>query len=272
MLKAIVLNLDDVDEKYHELYEERDGSYHLKRIEGLVTAADVTRVQTALSAEKLAHKDTRKKFQPLIEFGELADVIETLQRVPELEAAAIAGGGKVDQAKIDQLVESRLKQKLAPVERERDQLRTQVTEQGITIEGFNTERRVRAVGDTVRAAATKLKVRAEAFEDIQLQAERLFDVSEDNEVVAKDKVGITPGLSVEVWLGDMQSKKPHWWGDSIGSGAQGSGRGGASGSNPWKLASWNMTEQMKIVKADPKKAAQMAAAAGTRIGGPKPTK
>lgn len=270
MLIAIVENLDNVEEKYHDLYEERDGKFHLKRIDGLVTSADVTRVQSALNSEKAAHRDTKSKLIEFSSLGKVDELREKLDRFPELEEAA---RGKIDETKLNTLVDQRLRAKVAPIERERDQFKTRVSElesENIALKG---EGRTRTVKDEVLKAASKLKVRSDAIEDVLLYAERLFDLEDGtNSVVAKDNVGITPGISAEVWLTEMQNKKPYWWGETQGGGASGSRAGGQSVVNPWKADTWNMTQQGLMVRQDPKKAEQLAKAAGTRIGGPKPSK
>jgi hypothetical protein len=129
---------------------------------------------------------------------------------------------------------------------------------------------LRIVTVAVRGAASKLKVVDSAVEDVTLLAERLFTIDETGAVVTKDNVGVTPGISADVWLTDMQAKRPHWWGPSQGGGAGGN-RGGNSGvTNPWSKDAWNLTEQGRIYKENSGKAEQLAKAAGTTIGGPKP--
>lgn len=267
-LKAVVDSLDEIDEKFHELYEEREGKFYLKRIEGLVTSADVTRVQTALTNEKNAHKATKTK---LASFGEL-DPEETraaLDRIPELEAAA---EGKLDEGKLTQMVEGRLRAKVAPIERERDRLRQENTALQGEIEGFKASDRSRRIGDSVLKAAQKMKVRVEAHDDVIAAADRIFELDDTGTVVAKDNVGVTPGVSPEVWLTDIQSKKPHWWGESVGGGASGGQGRTNTGENPWKRDSWNVTKQGQIIRQDPRKAEQLAKAAGTKVGGARPSK
>jgi hypothetical protein len=75
-------------------------------------------------------------------------------------------------------------------------------------------------------------------------------------------------------LTEMQETKTHWWPGSQGGGARGSqGGGGFSGKNPWSAEGWNMTEQGSYLKAHGKdRAEKMAQAAGTSLGGRRPTK
>lgn len=265
-LKAVVETLDDVPEHFRELYTEKGGKFEITGIDGMKTQADVDRLQTSLSKERLDHKGTKEKFAV---FGDRKpeDVLNLLDRIPELEAAA---AGKLDDAAINKLVEGRIATKLAPLEREKGTLAQRVQELTGVVGQYQTKEKTRSVHDEVRRAATSAKVLPEAMEDALMLAERVFEVSEDGRVTAKDGVGCTPGIDPVVWLTDLQSKRPHWWGPSQGGGASGNRGGGGGGSNPWTADAWNMTEQGKLMRENPTRAEQMAKSAGTTIGGKKP--
>lgn len=265
-LKAILETLDNVPEHFHSLYTEKNGQFELTGIEGVKTQADVDRLQSALSKERNDHKTTRERFAV---FGdrEPDEILASLDRIAELEAAA---SGKVDEEKLAEIVEARLKTKLAPVEREKAGLLNKVTELSGVVEQYQTRERTRTIHDEVRRAATSSKVLPEALEDALMLAERVFEVDEDGRVVAKDGVGCTPGVDPAVWLTELQSKRPHWWGPSHGGGAQGNNRGSAGGSNPWTHEGWNMTEQGRILVENRARAEQLAKSAGTSIGGSRP--
>ena len=266
MLKAILDSLEGVEPHFQSLYTERNGKYELTGIEGVKTQADIDRLQTALTKERNDHKTLKDRFAT---FGDRKpeDIISALDRIPELEAAA---KGNLDEAKLNEIVEGRIKSRLAPVERQAQTLQQQLSEANASLEMLRTKDSLRIVTDAVRGAASKLKVVDSAVEDVTLLAERLFTIDETGAVVTKDNVGVTPGISADVWLTDMQAKRPHWWGPSQGGGAGGN-RGGVSGvTNPWSKDAWNLTEQGRIYKENSGKAEQLAKAAGTTIGGPKP--
>lgn len=129
------------------------------------------------------------------------------------------------------------------------------------------------IADAVRSAVGKSKgFQSSAVEDAITLAERVLEIDDSGNVVTKDGVGVTPGVGADVWLTEIQSKRPHWWGETIGGGASGN-RGGASGyggNNPWSHDHWNLTEQGRILTTDRKKAEQLAKSAGTSIGGKRP--
>lgn len=264
-LKAVVDNLNDVPDQFQELYTERNGKFEITGIEGLRTQADVDRLQTALTKERDDHKGTKNKFSAFANLDP-QEVITKLERFPELEAAA---EGKLDEGKINGIVESRIRAKLAPVERERDQLKIQVGERDQLISAFQQKDTQRKISDKVREAASAAKIVPEALDDALLLADRVFEVAEDGRVVTKDNVGVTPGVDPVVWFTELQSKRPHWWGPSTGSGATGS-RTPGGGTNPFSHEHWNLTEQGKLVTSNRSRAEQLAKSAGTTIGGQRP--
>lgn len=266
-MKAVLDNLDDLDESLHSEYVENptDKKFYLK-----VEEIDSLPVVKKLKEENGARRIELKKVKTSLEaFGDLKpdEVREQLDRIPELEAAA---SGKIDETKIETIVQARIKKVVAPIERERDTFKTQVAEKDKEIEGFKTERVTRKIHDAVVKAATGSKMLDSAREDAIMLAERVFEVGEDGSVATKDNVGVTPGISPEVWLTEMQEKRPHWWGNSVGGGATGSRQNGGFNENPFTREHWNMTKQGEMVKANRTRAEQMAKAAGTTIGGGMP--
>ena len=257
---------DDIPEAHRELFTEKDGKWLLTGVVGMKTQADIDRVNEALRKEKNDHKATKDKFSSLADL-DIDDVLAKLDKYPELEAAA---GGKIDEAKLNELVETRLRTKVAPIERQLAQANQKLADATKSIEGYQAKERTRAIHDAVRSAATAAKLRPEAIEDALLYGERLFDVGEDGVVTAKDNVGVTPGIEPSVWLTEMQTKRPHWFGESAGGGARGGNGGGSGGNNPWAKGHWNMTEQGRIYRESPQRAEQLAKSAGTTIGGPQP--
>jgi hypothetical protein len=266
-LKAILDTLEGLPEHFHELYTEKNGKFELTGIDGVKTQADVDRVNEALRKERADHKKTKERADA---WGELNpdDVLPKLDRIEELEAAA---KGKIDEKKIDEIVEGRVKSKMAPLEREKAKLVAERDQLAASVAEYQAKDRQRTIHDAVRKAATEGKVVATAVDDVLLLAERLFDVSEDGKVVTRDNVGVTPGVEPSVWLTETQEKRPHWWGPSAGGGAQGSKGGGmGGGSNPFSREHWNMTEQGRILRENPARAEQLAKSAGTSVGGQMP--
>jgi hypothetical protein len=269
-LKAVVEK--DVFEAFSDdlkaEYKEKDGKYVLDAPEGFKSLTEFTTVHGALQKERTDHKKSKDK---LALFGDLNpdDVSVQLARIPELE---IAAAGKIDEKKIDDIVNTRIHAKLAPVERERDRLKVEVQTKDQTIVAFESKEKTRTIVDAVGKATRAAKVLNTAEEDALMLAERVFEVQEDGTVVTKDNVGVTPGLTPDLWLKDMTEKRPHWWAPSQGGGANNRGGGGNIVNNPFTREHWNLTEQGVIHKQDPAKADRYAKAAGTTVGGGMPPK
>ena len=196
--------------------------------------------------------------------------MELLTRNSEYDELKIkAEGGTVDETKIEQMVGIRLKQKLAPLERENAELKTKVQTYETQVGELTGKERSRTIREALRSAATKLKVPDAAIEDVELLGERLFEIDDSGRIVAKDNVGVTPGIDPAMWLGDQREKRPHWFPGNVGGGSGGGKGQGNYGSNPWSADGWNLTEQGKILREDRSKAERMAAMHGVDLKNPK---
>lgn len=269
-LKMTYDSLDELPKEVHALYTEKDGKFQLTGVEGMKTQADIDRIQAGALKEREEHKKTKERYKPFESFVDSADeVIAKLDKYGELEAAA---SGKIDDTKINEMVETRIKTKLSPMERQAKKDADTIASLQQENETLKGNERRRIIKEAVRKAAIESKMVDTAVEDAEYLAERLFEVTEDGKVLTKDGVGVTPGVDAMVWLSDMQPKRPHWWPTSQGGGGKGSGKGnGFSGANPFTKEGWNMTEQGRVLRENPARAEQLARAAGTTVGGAKPT-
>jgi len=257
---------DSIPQAVRHLFKESGGKYVLIPAGEIKTAQDVANVQEGLRKEREDHKTTKGK---LARFNGLEpeEVHEKLDRIEELEAAA---AGKLDETKINEMVEARLRSKTAPLERQINQLTTEKGELEGEVGEYKTKERRRIIHDHIRKAATGAKIRDTALEDALLVGENVFEVDESNRVITKDGVGVTPGVEPSVWLTEIKQSRPHWWPESQGAGARGGDGGTGAANNPFTKENWNMTEQGRLMKEDRSKAEQLARAAGTTIGGQKP--
>lgn len=269
-IKLKYTSQEDIPENFAELYTERDGEWQLTGIEGMKTDGDIAKVRKSLETEREAHKKTKDRLRAFVELSdeELEEVQTKLDKYEELEAAA---GDKLDEEKINELAEKRANALKAPLERELKKAQIERDEALQENDGLKGEKRQRTIHDAARKVATEAKVIPEALDDVLMHAERVFEITEEGDVVVKDGVGFTPGVGPDVWMTDIKDKRPFWFPQSQGGGGKGSGTGGGiGGNNPWSPNNWNLTQQGQIVRSDPKKADQLAKAAGTTVGGMKP--
>lgn len=268
-LKALIDSLEGIPEHFHELYTKNAvGKYELTGVEGIKSQADIDRLKNSLEAEKKEHKTTKEQLDKYLSISDEPEELQKkVDRIQELEAAA---ADKIPEAKIQEMVEARIKSRTAPLERQIEKLTKDVTEKDTVITDFKTKETTRVIHDNVRKAALSSKIVDTAVDDVLMLAERVFTVSEDGKVITKENVGITPGVDPVVWLTDMQKTRSHWWPPSQGGGAAGSGSGSMFANNPFAADSWNLTKQGELLRTDRNRAEQMAKAAGTNIGGPRP--
>lgn len=265
------------EEEYDSLETVPDAVKHLFVMSGdkavllsssqLRTEDDIERVQEGLRKERQDHKGTKVKLSAFKGL-DATDIHDKLDRFDELE---IASKGKLDDNQINDMVESRIKSRVAPLERQINQLTDQKGELEGEIVTYKGKDKKRAIHDHIRTASVKAKVRDTALEDVLIIGERIFEVEEGTgRVVTKDNVGITPGIDATVWLSEVKENRPHWWPESKGAGLKGGPGGRTMANNPFSKEHWNMTEQGKLVKEDRARADQFAKSAGTTVGGPKP--
>ena len=270
-LKAVVEKIEDVDEPIRPLYKQVGEKFELE-LENFDHHSGSKALKEEAARRRIAERDLKTKldaYKPL-DGRDLNEVIEILDKYPELQALVDAGDGK-NKEKIDKLVEARLTTVKAPLERELNLAKQQLVDKDKVIGEMTGRERIRTIHDAVREQLAKLQGFAQsATEDVLMYAERMFEVLDDGKVVTKDAVGVTPGLDAAVWMSEMQSKKPHWFGPTVGGGAPGSGPGGVGGMNPWTNENWNVGEQARISQENPNRAEQFARAAGTKLGGMRP--
>jgi hypothetical protein len=258
---------EEIPAQVKHLYTQSGDKYVLIAAGQFKTADDVERLQESLRKEREDHKGTKKK---LSSFNNLDpdELFEKLDRIDELEAAA---AGKIDDSKINEMVETRLRAKTAPLERQIQTLTGEKTELETSVGDYKNKERRRVVHDHIRKAGIGAKIRDTAMDDALLVGENIFEVDEAGRVVTRDGVGVTPGIDPVVWLSEIKATRPHWWPESAGVGASG-GEGGNFAGNPFTKENWNMTEQGALVRSNPARAEQMAKSAGTTVGGPRPAK
>ena len=139
------------------------------------------------------------------------------------------------------------------------------------VESLNTRLADNSVESMVLQVASKFGVRAAALPDLTNRARQIFK-SVDGELRPVQRDGKSPvlgadganAISFEEWVTRQVAEAPHLFESSAGGGATGSGSGGAghTGKNPFKRGpDWNLTEQMKLQKTDPRLAARLRASA-----------
>ena len=255
-LKYKYVKREEIPAEVASLYVERDGAFVLDA-EG---ATDKVKAD-----EMRSHNvELRKKVEELEARFEGID--------PEAVKALAAEKEKLEEeqrlkeGKFQEVMESRLKnakgewdKQMTALTSERDALTSRLT--AIQID------------QGVITTATKRGLRPTAIPDITSRARSVFKLVKgvpqafeaDGSSVRYGKDGVSP-MTLEEWVDAQVSDAPHLFESNAGGGAAGNPAGGGAGSqrsvkNPFRKDTWNLTEQMKLLKSDPQLAARLKAAA-----------
>jgi hypothetical protein len=257
-LKFKCKSKDEVPAEQAALYVEREGEWVLD-VEGVVEKAKHDDFRTANVALRKELEEQKKRFEG-IDPEEVRKLAEEKQKLEETQQLKLG--------EVEKVLETRLKtaradwdKQFGAVTAERDALNTRLA--SIQID------------QGVITVATKKGLRPSAIPDITARARSVFRLvngaptafEPDGKTVRVGKDGITP-MNLEEWVDAQVSDAPHLFESNAGGGAAGdaSGGGGAtratrSVKNPFRKDTWNITEQMKLMKTDPQLAARLKAAA-----------
>jgi hypothetical protein len=254
-LKFKFKNKEEIPAESQSLYVERDGGWILD-VDGAVEKAKLDEFRTNNIALTNQLAEQRKRFEGI----DPEDVKKLAEEKRKLEEAQQLKGGE-----IEKVVEGRLKtaksewdKQFNSVTAERDVLNSRLT--AIQID------------QGVITVATKKGLRPTAIPDITARARVVFRLVDgaprayeaDGQTVRVGKDGITP-MTLDEWVDQQVADAPHLFESNAGGGAAGNGSGGASSNrsvkNPFRKETWNLTEQMKLLKSDAQLAARLKAAA-----------
>ena len=234
---------EEIPTEFSSLYVEHGGAWQLD-VEGVTDKAALDEFrQTNLSLLKQI-EEQKKRFEGID---------------PDVVREAIEAKRKLDEGELLKKgdLEAVLQPRLAPVLKRASDAESRLSEL--------------LINQGAIAAATKRGLRLTAIPDLTLRARNAFKVINGNAVAVEadgqtPKVGkdsVTP-LSFNEWAENLVADAPHLFESNAGSGAAGCGSGSVNdgGKNPWRKQSWNLTEQMRIQRADPRRAEQLKAAVG----------
>ena len=253
-LKFKFKSKDEIPAEQAGLYVERDGAFVLDA-EGAVEKAKLD--------EFRSNNLTLQK-----QLAELTQRFEGIE--PDQVKALMAEKQKLEEAKhlkegeVEKLLESRTRSLKSDLEKQITGLATErdsLTARLVEIE----------INQGVTMAATKRGLRPSAIPDAVARARKVFQLvsgvptafEPDGKTVRYVRYGVTP-LTLDEWAEGLTTEAPHLFESSAGGGAVGNNSGGVGSvrKNPFKRGpEWNLTEQMKLQKTDPKLAERLRAAA-----------
>jgi hypothetical protein len=257
-LKYKFKSKDEVPPEHQSLYTERDGTWVLD-VEGAVEKAKLDEFRNTNIALTKERDELKQCF----------DGID-----PDEARALLSDRAKLEQeqqlksGEIDKVIESRIRGIKADLEK---QVGTLTSER----DALNARLTAIQIDQGVTTVATKRGLRSTALTDITSRARTVFKLvngtpsafEQDGKTVRYGRDGLTP-MTLEEWVDTQVSEAPHLFESNAGGGAAGNASGGGAGArpqglkkNPFKKETWNLTEQMRLLKSDPQLAARLKAAA-----------
>jgi|ERR1043166_5387974 hypothetical protein len=257
-LKFKFKSKDEVPAEHLSLYTERDGAWVLD-VEGAVEKAKLDEFRNNNLALAKERDELKQRF----------DGID-----PDEARAVLSDRAKLEQEKqlkageVEKVIEGRIKGIKADLEK---QVGTLASER----DALNARLTTIQIDQGVLTVATKRGLRPTAIADITARARSVFKLvngvpaafEADGKSVRYGCDGLTP-MTLEEWVDTQVSEAPHLFESNAGGGAAGNAAGGGAGSrpqglqkNPFKKETWNLTEQMRLLKSDPQLAARLKAAA-----------
>jgi hypothetical protein len=254
-LKFKFKSKEEIPAESQSLYVERDGGWMLD-VDGAVEKSklDEFRANNITLTNQLAEQ--KKRFEGI----DPEEVKKLVEEKRKLEEAQQLKGGEVEK-----VVEGRLK----TAKTEWDKQFNAVTAERDTL---NSRLTAIQIDQGVITVATKKGLKPTAIPDITARARVVFRLVDgaprayeaDGQTVRVGKDGITP-MTLDEWVDQQVADAPHLFESNAGGGAAGNGSGGAGNNrsvkNPFRKETWNLTEQMKLLKTDPQLAARLKAAA-----------
>jgi hypothetical protein len=235
-LKFKYAKKEDVPAEQASLYVEKGGAFVLD-VDGAVERERLEEFRT----NNIKLTNELKSFEGI----DVAKARELMAKQAELEQGELIKKGDFA---------SLIEQKLSPLRTDLQKERERNSQLQAQIEG-------KKLTDAVQSAGAKAGVRSSAMPDLQFRAERAF------KVVGGEVVAVEAGQNLDGWLEGLKADAPHLFETNSGGGAAGNGSGGAglnaSGKkNPFAKETWNLTEQSRITRENPKLANSLRAAAG----------
>lgn len=227
-LKPRVKSLDDIDEKYHDLYVKKGDEFVL----------DVEEKQDDRLSEFRQNNIELKKANDELkkQLADLQKIVEPFKdmKPDEIQKAkdALAEQAKnrdkklIEEGKVDEVVAART----ATMKEDYDRRLTQAQKTIETLTAANTNHSAKLKKLTIRSTVMNAidavgAIRQGAADDVLSRAEAVWDLDEHGNLKGKDLYNSSgKDMTMEEWAKDLLQKAPHLFESSQGGGAGGSGK------------------------------------------------
>jgi DNA repair exonuclease SbcCD ATPase subunit len=232
MLKKFVKSLDEVDEKYRDLYEEADGGFRLK-VDDKEDREKLNefRSNNTRMKKKLEELEAQMKQFEGLDPSKREDYQKALDQLNEMKDKAL-----LDEGKVEELIERRTKTMREQFDKE-IKAKTQAVER-LTQEAQAMKAKLRSISiDTaIRNAISEVgSLRPSAIEDVYNRARSVWDLDEEGNLVGKDLFDEKGNpMTMTQYAQKLLQDAPHLFEASTG-GDGGGGRKNNSGGSASKV-------------------------------------
>lgn len=294
MLKAVVADLQTVEEGHRGFYVEKDGKFVLN-----VTPTDgfeldnVSGLKSALGAERKAKSDlaeAMKAYEGLDAKAARAalEATKSYEGLPDAETirtnlAAFETLSKFDpKSEAEKIAEAKIVQRETTLKGEFTKRETQLVEELTSLKTVNEKREAQVksllIDNAIKGELAKLNPLDDARDAIELLARQAIQLKVDANGAYQVEILDAQGnprvkdhfgnpLTVGEFLTEIRETRPGLFkpdpingaGTKPGAGNQ---KPNTGAKNPWAKETFNLTEQMVLLNTNPTQAAQLKAQAG----------
>lgn len=268
-LKVTYDNKEDIPEGYLEVYEERDGKWHLQA-EGVKTEDDVDRMKQAMQKQK----DLRIEAERELSKYKGVD-LEKWEKLKDIDPDKAPGDKEFSEKlrdaeeRLEQKYESKLAEAENKAKEAKERAKSYVKEswtRKMLSEKFGFEN-PRRLNDFVRALNDESDP---DFRNLRKTIDSIKVVEENGQYQViggdfEDSKGAKEALERIATSEVAKHYKPAPGNDGGGSDNKGKGEGSEGKVNPYKKDTWNVTKQAKLEEENPSLAQKMAEEAGVKL-------
>lgn len=228
-LSAVVENLDDVPENFHELYKEQSGVFVLG-VEGIDNHPSVKTLKNAHERQKKTNTDLKAEVENLnlqIEaFGDL-----TPEGLDELREAAQSDGKPTDE-QINEMLEKRFSATRNKLEKANEQLSAELEAKVEALGSMTNELSEIKIFSELDQAFLAAGGRKNAIEDFRNRARGVWKMNEENQPTAYEGgepiQGVHGPLGIPEWVEQQRDIAEYFFDGNTG----GNAGGGDAGATP----------------------------------------
>lgn len=226
MLKAVLSNLDEVDEGLRSLYKLQEDGTHLLQVEGMSPKNKVDEFRNSniqLSKEIIKLKDGMSKFK---------DIDPTKYKEYEQKVLEIQDKNLIDAGQIDEVVAQRTERMRQDYETKTNALQKVASDSVTKHDQVSAKLDDFMLTSELTKVATTAKIKSSAITDAINRGKSIFQHSE-GKITPREADGSimygndgTSEMTMTEWAEGLNKTAPHLFEESQGGGAHGGGRGG----------------------------------------------